>query len=176
GELPLGRFPHPSKNVHIDVRLDEGVLKALEKEPEQRYQQASEMRPGVEAVRSTAPGGRSRFSRTAIVLPILLVLGIAGVLLVYWNDGAGLPERISPGLVESSDDGDYQPKELRPLSTAKLIAVGAKDPESQWVGAELKRRVDENRIDEAEADSILMVLTDFMREHPNGYNKPLHWQ
>jgi hypothetical protein len=35
--LPLGRFPPPSKRVQIDVRLDEIVLRALEKEPEERY-------------------------------------------------------------------------------------------------------------------------------------------
>ena len=41
GELPLGRFAAPSKKVQIDVRLNEVVLRALEKEPEQRYQHAS---------------------------------------------------------------------------------------------------------------------------------------
>jgi uncharacterized protein (TIGR03067 family) len=54
GELPLGRFPNPSKKVQIDVRLDEVVLKALEKEPEQRYQQASEVRTRVETIAGTA--------------------------------------------------------------------------------------------------------------------------
>ncbi|HMC65785.1 MAG TPA: serine/threonine-protein kinase, partial [Gemmataceae bacterium] len=33
GELPLGRFLPPSQKVQIDVRLDEIVLKTLEKEP-----------------------------------------------------------------------------------------------------------------------------------------------
>jgi len=44
GELPLGRFAPPSRKVHVDVRLDEVVLRALEKEPERRYQHASEVR------------------------------------------------------------------------------------------------------------------------------------
>jgi hypothetical protein len=47
GELPLGRFAPPSQKVEIDVRLDEVVLRALEKAPEQRYQQASELKTGV---------------------------------------------------------------------------------------------------------------------------------
>jgi predicted Ser/Thr protein kinase len=50
GELPLGRFAPPSQKVQIDVRLDEVVLKALEKEPGLRYQQASEIRTAVETV------------------------------------------------------------------------------------------------------------------------------
>ncbi len=50
GELPLGRFPVPSKKVHIDVRLDEVVLKTLEKEPKLRYQHASEVKTDVENI------------------------------------------------------------------------------------------------------------------------------
>jgi serine/threonine-protein kinase len=41
--LPLGRFAAPSKKVQVDVRLDEIVLRALEKEPALRYQQASQV-------------------------------------------------------------------------------------------------------------------------------------
>ncbi len=37
GELPLGIFQPPSKKVQVDVRLDEVVLRTLEKEPERRY-------------------------------------------------------------------------------------------------------------------------------------------
>jgi predicted Ser/Thr protein kinase len=48
GELPLGRFAPPSKKVMVDVRLDEVVLRALEREPEQRYQHASEVRTAIE--------------------------------------------------------------------------------------------------------------------------------
>src|SRR5438552_8693377 len=43
GELPLGKFAPPSRKVQVDVRLDEVVLHALEKEPERRYQQASQV-------------------------------------------------------------------------------------------------------------------------------------
>ena len=50
GELPIGRFAPPSRKVQIDVRLDEVVLRALEKEPEQRYQQASEVKTQVETI------------------------------------------------------------------------------------------------------------------------------
>ncbi len=50
GELPLGHFPLPSRKVSVDVRLDEVVLKTLEKEPELRYQQASEVKTDVETI------------------------------------------------------------------------------------------------------------------------------
>ena len=54
GELPLGRFQPPSRKVQIDVRLDEIVLHTLEKEPERRYQHASEVKTDLEAFGSTA--------------------------------------------------------------------------------------------------------------------------
>jgi serine/threonine protein kinase len=56
GELPLGRFAAPSKKVQVDVRLDEVVLRALEKEPERRYQQASQVRTDVESIAMTPAG------------------------------------------------------------------------------------------------------------------------
>jgi predicted Ser/Thr protein kinase len=55
GELPLGKFPPPSRKVKVDVRLDEVVLHALEKEPERRYQQANEVKTAVCNITST-PG------------------------------------------------------------------------------------------------------------------------
>ncbi len=50
GELPLGRFAPPSRKVELDVRLDDVVLRALEKEPERRYQHASEVRTAVDTI------------------------------------------------------------------------------------------------------------------------------
>jgi serine/threonine protein kinase len=41
GELPVGKFEPPSHRVHIDVRLDAIVLRALEHTPELRYQLAT---------------------------------------------------------------------------------------------------------------------------------------
>lgn len=55
GELPIGRFAPPSKTVGVDVRLDEVVLRALEREPTLRYQQASEVRTEVQAIAGLSP-------------------------------------------------------------------------------------------------------------------------
>jgi predicted Ser/Thr protein kinase len=52
GELPIGRFAPPSKKVQVDVKLDHVVLRTLEKEPELRYQQASEVKTDVENLRA----------------------------------------------------------------------------------------------------------------------------
>ena len=50
GELPLGRFAHPSKKVSLDIRLDEIVLQTLEKEPSLRYQRVSELKSDMQSV------------------------------------------------------------------------------------------------------------------------------
>jgi len=55
GELPLGKFSPPSQKVSVDVRLDQVVLHALEKEPARRYQHASEVKSDVETVASHPP-------------------------------------------------------------------------------------------------------------------------
>jgi predicted Ser/Thr protein kinase len=54
GELPLGRFPSPSEASGSDPRLDSVVLKTLEKNKEKRFQQAGDLRSGIENA-STAP-------------------------------------------------------------------------------------------------------------------------
>src|ERR1035437_8132185 len=60
GELPGKRIEAPSKKVQIDVRLDEVVLRALEKNPELRYQQVSEVKTMVETIVATPPGSSRR--------------------------------------------------------------------------------------------------------------------
>jgi tRNA A-37 threonylcarbamoyl transferase component Bud32 len=60
-ELPLGRFSPPSQKVEVDVRLDEVVLRTLEKEPARRYQHASEVGVDVETICSDKHAG-AKFS------------------------------------------------------------------------------------------------------------------
>ena len=55
GELPKGSFEPPSRKVQIDVRLDEIVLRALEREPDRRYQQASQVKTEVETLAREEP-------------------------------------------------------------------------------------------------------------------------
>lgn len=61
GELPLGKFGPPSSSpraVQVDVRLDEVVLRALERKPELRFQRASQVKTAVETIVGS-PGGAS---------------------------------------------------------------------------------------------------------------------
>ena len=100
GELPGKKIEAPSKKVQIDVRLDEVVLRALEKKPELRYQQVSEVKTMVETIAATPPGGSqreeaqteksesgnrkaempSRFSRTAMVGAVCVPLSFLPII------------------------------------------------------------------------------------------------
>ena len=55
GELPLGRFAPPSEKSAVDPRLDQVVLRALEKEPTKRMPSAGEMKTQVETIAGSAP-------------------------------------------------------------------------------------------------------------------------
>jgi tRNA A-37 threonylcarbamoyl transferase component Bud32/uncharacterized membrane protein len=104
GELPGKRIEPPSKLVQVDVRLDEVVLRALEKDPGRRYSQASVLKTQVETIAGTAspsqqaqdagaidepsgpfvaprPPAQARLSRTAVMATILLGLDVVALLL-----------------------------------------------------------------------------------------------
>lgn len=55
GELPLGNFQSPSEKVKVDVRMDQVVLRAMAREPERRYQHATEVKTDVEGLGTPAP-------------------------------------------------------------------------------------------------------------------------
>lgn len=85
GELPGKHLEAPSKKVHIDVRLDEIVLRAMEKQPEMRYQTAHEFRTVIEGVDPSTPAAplpkRGMLRRWwwvfLIMIPLGLLLGLA---------------------------------------------------------------------------------------------------
>ena len=60
GELPGKQVEPPSAKVQIDVRLDDVVLRALEKNPKLRYQQVSEVKTCVETIVATPDSSRRR--------------------------------------------------------------------------------------------------------------------
>jgi len=55
GELPIGRFAPPSAKGNVDARLDDVVHKTLEKEPDRRYQHASEIKTDVDGINAPPP-------------------------------------------------------------------------------------------------------------------------
>jgi predicted Ser/Thr protein kinase len=97
GQLPVGRFPMPSERAGTDAFLDEVVLHALEREPERRYQHASDVKTDVQRgkgvvsptrpdypkppVNSVSADLRSRVQRPAVALMVTAIINWAGALL-----------------------------------------------------------------------------------------------
>ncbi len=113
GELPGKRIEPPSRKVHIDVRLDEIVLRALEKKPELRYQQASIFKTQVETLADLAgkaAGGGSTTTSRPLALPVSNIsIGIFAALVTLYFIWLFLSGYLLPGRVYSHFDWDGNP-------------------------------------------------------------------
>jgi serine/threonine protein kinase len=135
GELPIGRFESPSKKVQVDVRLDEVVLKALEKSPEARYQKASDVKDAV--TRATAvesysptvitpvPGRKPRNPATTAIAAAALA---ALALLAFFAARSPAPSVPTPPVVTA-------PPALAPVDLTRLH-VGPEDRPQNYVFAQ----------------------------------------
>lgn len=79
GELPEKNLQPPSKKIHLDVRLDEIVLKALEQDPDLRFSNATAFRTGIENLDHTPPANSPwlknyRSEKKIFGLPLLHVV------------------------------------------------------------------------------------------------------
>jgi predicted Ser/Thr protein kinase len=74
GELPGTAIGPPSRRVQIDVRLDNVVLRAMEKDPAFRYQRAEEVKTAVEAL--TNASATESMSATDVTASELLSRGV----------------------------------------------------------------------------------------------------
>ena len=115
GELPGKRIEPPSKKVQIDVRLDEIVMRALEKKPELRFQQASVMKTQVETIsaepdksdlQNSKSKVKSRFSRAAMLRVAWIAIVAIVVLFIIRNHYTPPPTTLSQseflGMFESN--------------------------------------------------------------------------
>jgi serine/threonine protein kinase len=100
GELPGKPIEPPSRKVYLDARLDEVVLRALENEPERRYQHASQVKTAVETIAGSPPGAAPPAGSPSLPVPapkppdsikvfavLNIILGVAGILCCspyYW--------------------------------------------------------------------------------------------
>jgi tRNA A-37 threonylcarbamoyl transferase component Bud32 len=89
-EVPAGHFEPPSKKVEIDVRLDEIVLRALAREPERRYQHASDVKDEVESICKLLPAekiatgsGEFKTRLQRLIAPAVGMLAIGSALIVW---------------------------------------------------------------------------------------------
>jgi serine/threonine protein kinase len=81
GELPLGRFPTPSEASGVDSRLDGVVMRTLEKHKDKRFQNAEQMKSGIEDAANgkalpPAAKPRKKWTRYAVAAVILGMIAV----------------------------------------------------------------------------------------------------
>ncbi|MBI2901637.1 MAG: protein kinase [Planctomycetes bacterium] len=86
GERPLGRFDPPSKHAPVPAGLDEAVMKALSKNPRDRYANVGEFRQALLPHASTVVSQRAGKKRRNLIPWIVLAdVLVAIVVLAAWR-------------------------------------------------------------------------------------------
>ncbi len=129
GELPMGIFAPPSQKVQMDVRFDEVVLKALAKEPERRYQHASEVKNEVTRITVSAPATKSdeevqrnakKVIRLAKRAQFFAVLAIMLIGVAMYQMGSSIWESLRSSYAKGPSSGPAAPSQTLPAWIARL--------------------------------------------------------
>ncbi|HEY0549065.1 MAG TPA: serine/threonine-protein kinase, partial [Verrucomicrobiae bacterium] len=89
GELPIGRFSPPSQRTPLDPRVDDVVMRTLEKEREKRFQSAGEMGTNVEHLTDSGAG---KFSAPPPRIPGVDEHAPGGTVVIKPKDVLNLPQ------------------------------------------------------------------------------------
>ncbi len=175
GELPLGRFAPPSQKYSLDVRLDDVVLRTLEKEPDRRYQHASQVKSDVETIRnqpvlakpsiSRKTGPRWSMAKTAAAAAIIVLgtfVGLVGCLVIgYWlSSDFRSPRQI----VRISD-----PSLLSTSENQAALAQYQGQLERDRLEQQLRQQQEAVLRDPFEANAIVQFTADGVKLHPNAF-------
>ena len=114
GEVPMGRFKPPSAKAEVDQRLDPVVLKSLEREPEDRYQSASEVKDQVAGLKTPAPPERRKPAEDKETAPLKQAASMLAIM-----GGVSFPS----GLIMAFTGGGTTAKMMLAVSSALLIAA-----------------------------------------------------
>ena len=170
GELPLGRFAPPSQKYSLDVRLDEVVLRTLEKNPDRRYQQASAVKLDVESIRSqpvaagptkTVKPRRSWSVGKSIVMALIIAVGtfsglVGTVFFISWLDHQPGP---SATLETPTPPADQQ------VAAQRFMAEVQRQKQEQ----ERQKQLEEAARDPYETNAVVQFTADGVKLHPHGF-------
>lgn len=131
GQRPDKELIAPSRKVRIDVRLDEMVLRALEKEPERRYQTAEEFRTMVQTIYSSPPPMQSvavvptekppgMFARWWWVFPLMVPVSVVLALVA-----GAVFNYVTPKKYEASAIVEYKPTEQAEMPIHSIGSIFA---------------------------------------------------
>ncbi len=177
GELPLGRFAPPSQKYSLDVRLDEVVLRTLEKEPDRRYQQASEVKLDVETIRSQPVAAKASpskmpqpawsFVRLAFLAFLALMTTFAGLvtfLLIMSFRWYSIAQISSEGAtpVQPMNTSAAQQQQA---AAQRYVA----DVQFQKQEQERQKQLEEAARDPYEVNAVVQFKSDGVKLHPQAF-------
>ena len=113
GERPKERWEPPSRRVQVDIRIDEIVLRALQRAPEMRFATAAEFGTQVEAARQAVSTRRWSTARK-------VAAGMAACFIA-----AGVAAAIKPAMEDSSSASNKPAENSLPLEPQTLEAANA---------------------------------------------------
>lgn len=143
GERPKDKIEAPSKRVLVDVRIDEIVLRALEKTPELRFATVAEFRTQVETIVSPAqrtpvaqqpePGRKNRHWRQAMAAAaVLAVMMMTSWLVSIFHRRGWLHERVAGAGIPGLDVTSHGAAAFAPVVERVLRMPGAPPHEHQY--------------------------------------------
>jgi serine/threonine protein kinase len=172
GELPGKNPSAPSKKIRVDVRLDEIVLRALEKKPEMRFQQASMMKTRVEELTDQPVPKKTSYKKLAVYATLMLVIALGWIGFDQY-----LKKRDSVVVLEKSNEVESSAETFVGLKLAEIQAKSellVSDPKRAEVQRELKQFEeshpdfpnDESReIVSKRQNELFSLLSDFSKKY-----------
>ncbi len=124
GERPGEKLEAPSKRVQVEVRIDEIVLKALEKTPELRFATAAEFRTRVESLQDLEPSAVASKPRRGLLAAKIIVslLALGGLFFALRDSWENQPEGGTPSAQTQPD-----PENQAPVATQLGVVAGKKN-------------------------------------------------
>lgn len=131
GQVPQGIFDPPSIRAGVDERVDQVVIRAMQQEPDRRYQNTAEMRQEVQTIRMShdpkarAPQpripGQPAQSRTGLIIGSIAAALVVGGAAVFFLKDKGTPQP-PPGAnvpgtqIASTTPGTSGPEKVEPAN------------------------------------------------------------
>jgi hypothetical protein len=136
GNLPVGSFAPPSARSGVDARLDQVVLRLLDREPGRRFESAEVLKDAL--LRTGVPGRRRVRSLAAAIAGVLLLTGLIAVQLRTPPENAATAPRPAPAWTDiggSASNGGVSASSTG--ATYPSLAVDASgNPAVAWVDGE----------------------------------------
>jgi hypothetical protein len=133
GERPMGRFDPPSRKSPVDRRIDEVVMRAMEREPDRRYQQASEIKSAVsKAARHSGSSGKKPKGTMLTVAATTLALILGGGIFLWKKHSPVKEPAQPPAAIDPFPSGKWTPIDNLMRDTPGIIT----DNEGWWMQEE----------------------------------------